>query len=113
MLMRFMTSEGPWGFTPGWRKLLPSEMPEWEMVKPGDRVFEALDRKEGERCEIRQAIELARELPLGGLERVDSLPSMNDLSAPSILGMIESARTLGADEFRLIDPDGEEMLFRL
>ena len=113
-MAKFIMADGPWGWTPGRRKPMPWELPEWQMVEPEDRLFERLDPREDELCQVRQAIEAARERPMGFPNvAVDSLPRMNDLSSPDMLGLIENARAVGASAFRLVDPEGDEMKFRL
>ena len=113
-MAKFLTADGPWGRTPGHRKPMPWELPEWRMVEPEDRISEELDSREDELCQVRQATDTARELPVGWPQvAVESLPDVSGRSSPDVVGMIENARTMGASEFRLIDPDGEEMVFRL
>jgi len=56
------------------------------MVDPDDRLFERLDPHEEELCEVRQAIEHARGLPMGW-------------------------RDSGADEFHRVDPRDQTMRF--
>ncbi len=82
-----LRADGPWGQAPRNRKLRPWETPKWEMIEPKDRVFERLDRHEEELCEVRQAIELARDLPMGW-------------------------RDSGTDEFHRVDPRDQTMTFR-
>ena len=106
--MNFQTGAERWGFVPprrfdctGWRPLRPLELPVYVEDDLGDGPDE-----------IAQAI--ARAQAFSAMVQMDALPAVgNVIDDPRTVGLIETAKRLGADEFKLTDHDDEEMLFRL
>ena len=97
----FITSEGPWGATSGRRKPFPSELPEWQMVPPEERVVERMSPKD----DIRAAIDIARELPIGA-----PMPaSLQQWRGPSI----EQRKLTTKEDGMLIGPDGRRATYLL
>jgi len=112
--MKFITSSGPWGYTPGRRKLLPHEKVEWQIVPLNERIGNEENKDIDPLDAVRQEIEVARSLPLGWPSvEVEALPSLHNASSPEIMELVDKARAFGTDEFHLVDPEGHKMTFRL
>lgn len=98
------TLRDPSGETMKFRHIFP-DSPEWEKTQ-----------QEIEMDQVRAAIEIMREIPVGWPNiPVDTLPdtSDNNLTDPLTLGFLDAAKQLGTSEFTMHDPNGEQLEFRL